>query len=341
MAAKSKKVLQKPQKNNLINFVKGVAALGVVLVHFQFPGVLGKVLCSVGVCGVVFFFLVSGYYAYDADDEAACRKLMKRFKRNLTITLIAVLVYTVYTVIEQLALGTIDKWLMHFKNPWLLPRMIVLGDFECIHGDPLWFMPALLYSYLILYFLHKTKIGRYAYVALPLLLLLRIGMETYTNSFDADWHLSGNFLVGGLPIMLLGHYISHKKDSFSNIPLYLTAWYAVFSAALMFITVNVPVFGIDVSQIFKIWCALEVFLLTLRLPEKRGVPFLERVGEKYSLYIYLSHYLIGTIFLVVLGKAGAPTWVNDWLLPIVVILVSVLVSAALCAGKDKRNAKRE
>ena len=327
------------QKNHLINFVKGVAALGVVLVHFQFPGVLGKVLCSIGVCGVVFFFLVSGYYAFDADDDAACRKLMKRFKRNLLITLIAVAVYAVYTVIEQLALGTFGVWLEHFKNPWLLPRMIVMGDFEFIHGDPLWFMPALLYSYLILYVLHKTKISRYAYIALPLLLLLRIGTETYTNSFGADWHLSGNFLVGGLPIMLLGHYIGSEKNRFSKIPLYLTASYTVFSAALMFITVNIPVFGIDVSQIFKIWCAVEVFLLTLRLPEKRGVPCIERIGEKYSLYIYLSHYLIGTLICVFLEKAGAPLWIRSWILPVVVILVSVLVSAALCAVKGKKTAR--
>ena len=327
----------KPQRNHLINFVKGMAALCVVLVHFQFPGAIGKVLCSLGVSGVVFFFLVSGYYAYDQNDEAACGKLMKRFKRNLIITLIAVAVYAAYTVIEQLALGTFDVWLKHFQNPWLLPRMIVLGDFEFIHGDPLWFMPALLYSYLILYLLHKAKISKYAYIALPLLLLLRIGMETYTNSYDADWHLSGNFLVGGLPIMLLGHYIASKKDSMSQIPLYLTASYCVFSAALMFVTVNIRVFGIDVSQIFKIWCAVEVFLLTLRLPDKKGIPFFEQIGEKYSLYIYLSHYLIGTLISAVLKKAGTPQWVYAWILPVVVIFVSILVSAAIYAAKGKRK----
>ena len=81
------------ERNQGISLMKGVAALGVVLVHFQFPGVLGKVLCSIGVSGVVFFFLISGYYAYNQNDEAACRKLMKRFKRNLRITLTAVAVY--------------------------------------------------------------------------------------------------------------------------------------------------------------------------------------------------------------------------------------------------------
>ena len=325
-------------RNRLLDFVKAIAAIGVVLVHFQFPGVPGKVLCSVGVCGVVFFYLVSGYYAYDPDDEAACKKLWKRFKRNLIITLIAVGAYLVFTVTEQLALGTFRTWLLNFKNPWLLPRMVFMGDFEFLHGDPLWFMPALLYSYLILYLLHRFRISKYAYILLPLLLLLRIGMETYTNTFGADWHLSGNFLVGALPIMLLGHYIASKKETFSNVPLYLTVPFAVFSALLMFLTVNVSVFGLDVSQIFKIWCALEVFLLVLRLPERAVVPAIGRIGDRYSLYIYLSHYLIGTLLSDILYQTGAPQWIANWLLPVAVIGLSLLVSMAIYPIANRRRA---
>lgn len=325
-------------RNRLTDFVKGIAAFGVVLVHFPFPGVLGKTLGAVGVCGVVFFFLVSGYYAYDRDDDAACRKLLKRFKRNLLITLAALAVYLVFTVIEQLISGTFGAWIANFKNPWLLVRMILLGDFEVIHGDPLWFMPALLYSYLILYLLHRRRISKYAYIFLPLLLLLRIGTETYTNTFGADWHLSGNFLAGGLPIVLLGHFIASQKQIFARIPLYLTVPFTVFSALLMFITVNVSVFGLDVSQIFKIWCAVEVFLLTLRLPEKAGIPAVGRIGDRYSLYIYLSHYLIGVLLLDILLCIGAPQWICDWILPVAVIGFSVFVSAGLYAcGKARKK----
>ena len=329
------------QRNHLMDLVKGIAALCIVLVHFPFPGIFGASLACIGVCGVVFFFLISGYYAFDQDDEAACRKLVKRFKKNLIITLIAVLVYAAYTVIEQAVLGTMDLWLENFTNPWLIPRMIVLGDFSFIHGDPLWFMPALLYSYLILYFLHKRKIGKYAYILLPLLLLLRIGTETYTNSYGADWHLSGNFLVGALPIMLLGHYIAGKKDNFSKLPLYLTASYTVFAAVLMLISANVPVFGLDISQVFKIWCAVEVFLLTLRLSGKKPVPFMGRVGDKYSLTIYISHNLIGTFISLILIRPDAPSWLRSWVLPIIVICASLLTAAVWDHIKKMRAGKKK
>ena len=218
--------------------------------------------------------------------------------------------------------------------------MIFLGDFEFLHGDPLWFMPALLYSYLILYLLHRFRISKYAYILLPLLLLLRIGMETYTNTFGADWHLSGNFLVGALPIMLLGHYIASKKETFSNVPLYLTVPFAVFSALLMFLTVNVSVFGLDVSQIFKIWCALEVFLLVLRLPELAVVPAIGRIGDRYSLYIYLSHYLLGTLLKDILVQTGAPQWITNRLLPVVVIGLSIAVSMGLYALAGRKRTGR-
>ena len=115
----SETTIKTDKRNYLMDFIKGVAAIGVILVHFQFPGVLGKILCSVGVCGVVFFFLVSGYFAYNADDEKACDNLLKRFKRNLVITLIAVAIYLVFTVVEQLVLGTFDVWAQQLADPWL------------------------------------------------------------------------------------------------------------------------------------------------------------------------------------------------------------------------------
>ena len=325
------------ERNRLMDIIKCIAAFGVVLVHFQFPGVIGRILCSVGVCGVVFFFLVSGYYAYDPDDGRACRNLLKRFRRNLIITLIAVAAYILFTVIEQLALGTFSEWAENFKNPWLIPRMIFMGDFEFIHGDPLWFMPALLYSYLILWFLHKLKITKYAYIALPLLLLLRIGTETYTNSYGADWHLSGNFLVGGLPVMLLGHYIASKKERFREIPLYLTVPFTVFSALLMFLTVNIKVMGLDVSQIFKIWCGAELLILAISFRGKTKAPLPERIGADLSLYIYLIHYAVGILIKDLLLAAGAPEWVHSYLLPPVVIVSATLLAYAIYAVKKKRK----
>ena len=102
------------------------------------------------------------------------------------------------------------------------------------------------------------------------------------------------------------------------------------TAAYIFVN---KLFQIDVSQIFKIWLAAEAFLLALHLPEKKVVPALESIGNKYSLYIYLFHYLIGVLIIDLLTAASAPDWIRQWILPVVVIILSILLAAAIYAVK--------
>ncbi|WP_408072318.1 acyltransferase family protein [Butyrivibrio sp. JL13D10] len=321
--------LNNDKRNYLLDFFKGVAAISVVLGHFRFPGITGKIMTSVGTAGVVLFFLIGGYFAYSEDNEAACGKIIERFKRNLVITLIAVLVYFVFTAVREALIGNIAAWAAKFTNPVLYLRMIVMGDFEVINSDPLWFMPALLYSYLILWCIHKFRIKKVAYIALPFLLLLRIGMETYTNSFGADWHMSGNFLVGGLPVMLLGHFIAHKKEAFMSRSVKIMSAECIISVLLMFISVNILIAGMDISQMFKIWSGFSVFILALKLPQKKVLVPVGVIGYRYSLHVYLWHFLIGITLGDILNAAKATTWTVDWCLPVATIIVSIAVSAVI------------
>ena len=87
-------------RNKCLDFFKGIAALCVVFVHIPFPGKFGKCVSSAGSCGVMLFFLISGFYAYGPRDEMR-PKLMKRFRRNLLITVIALLVYFVMTAFDR------------------------------------------------------------------------------------------------------------------------------------------------------------------------------------------------------------------------------------------------
>ena len=326
-------------RNHSFDFLKAIFAIGVIFVHFPFPGITGKIFSAIGVCGVIFFFLISGYSAYNKDDNIACNNIIRRFKKYLIITIIVVLIYFAFKIIESAIAGEFSEFLASFKNPWLFPRMIILGDFSFIKADQLWFMVALLYSYLIFYLLHKFKITKYAYYILPLLLFLRIGMETYVNSYNADWHYSGNFLVGGLPIMLLGHYIAYKKNDFFKSPIYLTAILTIIFTTFMFITVNVKVFDLDVSQLFKILCMLELFLLTLKIPGKKEMPVLGILGRKYSLYIYLFHFLIGIMVYDVMYLIGNPEWVYDWIGPILAATFGIFVSILLYEINTKIKTK--
>lgn len=326
------------QKRNVsLDFYKGIAALGVIFVHIQFPGVFGNIMCSVGTCGVIFFFLISGYFAYGSGQEM-CAKFIVRFKRNLRLLLIAAAAYFAVTAVQQLIHGTFESWISKFTDPVLYIRMIFLGDFEVIHGDPLWFMPALLYSYLVFWLIYRYGLQKLSYAAVPFFLLLRIGMETYTNTSGADWHLSGNAVVGALPIMLLGHYLAHIRDRLSRISDKAVIASCILSAAGMFLFVNVKAGSVDISQPFKIWCAASVFLWTIRKPSLSVSRPIETIGARWSLYVYLCHYPVIVILKDVCEWTEAPVWFISWCLPVIVAALSVAVAMLISMIADRPKA---
>lgn len=328
------------ERNGLLDFFKGIFAICIVFVHFPFPGAVGKIVASIGVVGVIFFFLISGYWSYDESGKNAY-KLIVRFKRNLILTLVAVGVYFLFTVIEQHMLGTFDEWFLAFKNPVTYIRMIVLGDFELIHADQLWFMPALLYGYLILYVIEKKRLHKLFYTILPALLLLRICMETYTNSFSniswLDWHFSGNFLVGALPVMVLGSFMHRHMEDIKAIPLKTSVLGSVVSILLVFLFVNIKVGMLDISQVFKIAAAAFAFMLCITYHKKVYSGIVCRFGEKYTLYMYLYHYLIGTWIGDLFLYFSLPQYAFHYILPFAALIVSAVVSAAIYNVKGIRQ----
>ena len=318
-----------PQRNYTMDMLKAIFAFAVILVHFPYPGTIGTIFSTIGVSGVIFFFLISGYYAYDEDDSKASSNIMRRFKRNLIITLTVILIYALFTIIESLISGEFNGFIDNFKNPWLFPRILLLGDFSFIHCDAIWFMNNLLISYLVLYLLHKFKITKYAYYILPILILARIGVEIYVNTYDKDWHLTSFFLTSGLPIMLLGHFIGSHKNLFLKSSIKLDIILFILSVILTFTFVFVRVWDFEISQIFKIWCMFELFIITLKIPGKRNYPVIGTIGNKYSMYIYLFHLLIGWLILDVSYLLSSPKWMYDYIIPTLVLIFGTLISIGL------------
>ena len=327
------------QRKLIWDFFKGIFAIGVVFVHFPFPGILGKILASFGTTGVIFFFLISGYQSYSADGSKS-DKLPVRFRRNLVILLVAVLIYFVFTIIQQLVHGTFDAWIANFCNPMTYFKMIILGDFSLVNADALWYMTALLFCYPIMYIIEKKRLNKYFYAALPFLLLLRIAMETYLNSFSLidwlDWHYAGNFLVGGLPIMVLGNYLHSREERIKMLNGKAVLAATVISALMVFLFVNVKIGPVDISQPFKISTAVLVFICCMIYGDCKGVGVINTLGRKYSLYLYIYHYLIGTTLAEIFAALALPGFCKDYILPVLALAGAIVLSAVIVAVNDRR-----
>lgn len=322
------------QRSTTLDLCKAIAALGVVLVHFKLPGVIGELMASIGTSGVVLFFLISGYAA-NIPGQKAQKVLLRRFSKNLKLLLITLTVYFVLSGVRHGISGDFTAWILRFADPVMLVEAVLLGNFDLISGSVMWYMVAMLYCYLIFWVLAKYDLFRLAYKCLPVLVLLRIGMETYTNSFGAYWRLSGNAIVGGLPMMLLGHYIAYRQEDVLRLNQKRLAGLAIVSILLMFVSVNVRLCGLDVSQIFKISTGALVFMLCLVKADVNRPEVLIRIGRKYSAVIYMAHFMIGHLIKDAMLACGASDILVGWCLPPIAILCSVLFAAMIDALGQK------
>ena len=315
-----KQVEETKIRNYTLDGLKFFFAIMVILVHFPLDGEVGHICSNIGICGVILFFLISGYKSYDEDDNIASKNILRRLKRNGITLLIMLLIYLIFTIIFKILTEDFGSFIDQLANPWTFPRIILFGDLSFINADPLWFMVALIFSYLILYILHKEKSMKYAYYLLPLFIISRIILECYVNTFNTDWHYSSFFLASGFPIMLFGSFIAKNKEKFLKAPLYVTIILTIISTALMLVTIHFRVFGFDIAQIFKIWCMVELFILALKLPGQKET-LIAKLGRKYSAYIYLFHFLIGLII--------ANIFYIDYLVQATIIISSILISILL------------
>ena len=316
-------------RNQCLDFLKGIAALGVIFVHIPFPGKFGKCINAVGSCGVMLFFLISGFHAYGSREEMR-PKLLRRFRRNLCITLIAFPVYFAVSAYEyDREYHVLRSWLRQFASPKLYLRMFLFNDLDVIHAAPLWFMLALLYAYLIFILMYQLRLQKYAKFAMPLFLLLRIGLETYKYAIDGDWRICSNVFVAAMPLMLLGYCIAEQKEKLLRIPAWGTAVCTVVSVICLFLLIVFDPFRYNITQIFKLTAVASAFLFAEKKSALRLFPPLCRLGGACSLHVYLWHMPVIVLLYLFCEKRHFSGRFYDWYLPLIVAAVSVLLAVVI------------
>lgn len=315
------------KRNGTLDFWKGIAALSVCFCHIRFPGNVGSVMAAFGTCGVTFFFLISGYALYlpGLDKNSACRKILMRFTRNLIITLIAVLVCFIYTVLDRMIYGNVHEYLASLADPVIFIQMLFPGDFGIISGQPLWFMASLLFAYLMFWMVYLFGLqDKIHYLLIPSM-ILRIAGEMIVSSVGLDFHLCSNALVAAFPVMLLGFCLNKYRDkiSLSNTALIVTA---VVSALLVIVTACFRPGGADLAPIFKMILAMTLFVICLRYKEGHPCRLLERIGRQDALFFYLVHDLVIDPMIRLYLILAIPAPYFEWTIPFAVLITALLIA---------------
>lgn len=59
----------KNNRNQLLNFLKGISCIGVVFIHIKFLEMIGKVVSKLSCFEVPVFFMIAGYYAFGCSEN--------------------------------------------------------------------------------------------------------------------------------------------------------------------------------------------------------------------------------------------------------------------------------
>lgn len=276
--------------NYCLDFIKGIACIFVVLMHCEFPGMLGILTQTVSRFCVPLFFMVSGYFCFKPGclqkvEEKDRALILGKIKHIFGITLRACLFYTVFSLI-MFSLGYEKVWTVSLRKIIYWITMNQPG-WAGVAGQ-YWFLFALLYTYVLYGVVLKLKLIRQAYWLAGALFVVYVILAQ-------GCHLAGihvmnmvyrNWLIEGFPYFMLGHWIHHyqerlRLDNRIVLPV-------IFISTLLCIVERYTIgrdFGVNIVTIPQVFF---LFLYAINNPtEHEGL--IQTIGKRYSMFVYIIH----------------------------------------------------
>lgn len=287
-------------RNTSLDLLKGVAALFVIWIHEQFPGMTGQLINRIGGFAVPVFFMVSGYFSCNSSRE----KLRKSIRHILTLILITYGLNLLRIVVFDGFYAAVDALTGAFAPKTLLLWIVL--NITPISGVS-WFLFALLYCYILHWMFHVQVQNRQTYLLIPVCLAAGLAVRLVMPSIGTN-----NAWFCGIPCYLTGRWFRDNRsfaEGFS-VKSYIMAALLALSILVMSLF-NAKSLG----YVAAIMLATALFGLCIRYPDCRG-GLLERIGSTYSFFVYIGHALMIHIFNAILpvGDNMFLAWIRPVLL---------------------------
>lgn len=304
-------------RNDSIDTVKGIACIFVILIHSPFPGNLGVVVTRFAGFAVPFFFMVSGYFTLSRDIEYIKKRIFKLGK----LFIVTELIYICFDCLINL-----DEFPMGLLNEITLKRVIsfVILNQTSISAAHLWFLPALIYTY-IFFYITTIILGcdknRRCFLVI-VLMLVRLAVYQYSIMFNPlFFNLYQNFLLCGYPFFMIGILLREKREAFKMCNLKILV--LIFLIAEVINLTNTFGFQSASTQFVLCISAISIFVLCLRIDF--NIKLFSYIGRYMSTYIYLFHVLVLWILRLLLDSALDTYMILDYFFPFLVISITLLL----------------
>lgn len=296
---------------------KALFAFFVVILHS--PGFAGKeFLYPVTRMAVPFFFIVSGYFCYNNSAE----KLFKRIKRIFILLVLSELLFGLWAIFVNR--NNLIEYLTGIFNVKFILRVLILNEqFFNVH---LWYLQAYLYALVILWLLKYFKVGytkKYIFAAAVILIYCLVMAEFLYNDGNFNPCMFRNWLMG-LAFIFIGMSINNFQ---SVIVRYRKIYGIVFLISIIVVYFEAFLLNNFKQELYIgiVFAVTAIFCFGISYPELLKNSVFEKIGCKYSLYIYIIHPIIGHIINVICMRLNISEFVNC-VVPIVVYVLSFSVA---------------
>lgn len=310
-------------RNYSLDILKLIASLFVVFIHVNFYGEVGALIKAFGSFAVPVFFMSSGFFSFDIINDCNYKKILSRIISLLKIFLFSLLIYSVVYI----AINGFSAFLSFFYLRDTYIKLFIFNSFENTFYTPLWFLPALIYCYIIVLILTKLKLNKII-PYLSLLLLCYLAMNIVIARYNVSDILLRNFLLPGLPYYAVGYtlkkYQHHSVFQYKHCQAYILCLLVL--SLILFVILH---FTLGFSVFAVVIISILLFIMSLLQNLAIHNTFLGFFIQKSYLYIYISHWLVWNIML------NRKLTVNEWVNPLIVLGISIGISFVISGVKMK------
>ncbi len=273
-------------RNHNIDVLKLLCAFFVVIIHSSIF-LKNEIFIPIVSCAVPCFFIISGFFIFDADRETMTTRVKRSIKHLFFILLWS-----------NLIIHIPHYFITH--KPWDSTVIFNLLLFNSTPHVPLWYLFAYMYVLIIVYLTLRWHKIKWLKTITPILLLGSLLLGSYCKiilGFYPHISWSRNFLFCGIPFFMIGCIIKeHFKyiESIKQIQRYCIVGFitiallAILEEFILYKTGQQAAGAINICTPFL---AITLFL-SFATAHRNESNWLSRLGEQDSLYIYIFHSMV-------------------------------------------------
>ena len=299
-----------------IDALKAVCAFLVVCIHAPFSGKIREYCTSLTRVAVPIFFMITGFYYMNVVQRG---KRLSQIKKVFLLAVKSNLIFLGWDFIYKIAKGKQELQIFFIDAFSLdsIARFFLYNDNKI--GPHLWYLSAVLYVLLIIWFIDRLELRKLLFCIVPFLLLGDLVLGKYSLLFfnrEIPYYYVRNYLFVGVPYFCIGNLIYNFRTKIRVIQgkwlIYAMGLFSVTTLCERGVLIYLGKNAVRDHYLSTTFLAISIFVYVLykqynEIKLERVYGALSRIGKEYSADIYILHPIFISILQIGAGILSLDT----------------------------------